>query len=375
MKLMRIVCVSALISLLWPLSAQAAETAGIKFVAEIKEDPAANLKLDWAIYTYVKGAYLFVTSHRDGRINTFKRDVKTGDVKFLNYYDLASQLNNGGRHLDTYPVLSDANIVYATGQWTHAQGNGESLGLSWFQFNPADGSLKLLGHIPCDAGALTESPDKKSLYLSAWWSNAIYQVNLDAQGKPSIGAKVGGKGLGGQAVCSADGRFLYSMTDQDAGWVEIKKDGTLTYGGSCALAPLNSPGGLRSQALALSPDGKHAYAALWAYNYSGTGLFNRDANSGALTFAQKLTVDPAMQGINHIVFLPDGRTGYYSAGPETPGSCLGWFKRDPASGTLTFGGRAPNSPPPCHFTYCPDSGALYAAGFWSTKSIWVFNAR
>jgi hypothetical protein len=224
-------------------------------------------------------------------------------------------------------------------------------------------------------GALMEAPDRKSLYLSAWWSEAIYQVQLDSDGKPSISAKAAGKGLSSRAACSTDGKFLYALSGKEAGWVEIKDDGALVYGGSCPLAPLEPPASLRSKAIAISPDGKHAYVALWTYKYNGMGLFNRDPKSGALTFAVKLTVDPGMQGINHFVFGTDGKTGYFCAGPETPGSCLGWFKRDPESGALSFGGKAPKSPPPCHFTFCPDSGAIYCAGYWSSKSFWIFNTN
>jgi hypothetical protein len=118
------------------LLAGAAEPAGVKFVAEIKQDPAANLKLDWTSVTYVKGEFLFVISHRDGRINTFKRDVKTGSVNYMGFHDLAGQLGKAGRHLDAYPVLTDRNILYVTGEWTHSHGNSDGLGLSWYQFIP-----------------------------------------------------------------------------------------------------------------------------------------------------------------------------------------------------------------------------------------------
>jgi sugar lactone lactonase YvrE len=357
------------------LSVPGATEPKIKFVAEIRQDPAANLKLDWTIHTYVKDEFLFVVSHRDGRINTFKRDVKTGEVKFMAFHDVATQLGSPGRHLDAYPVLTDKNILYATGEWTHSSGNASSLGLSWYQFNREDGSLKLLGNIPCDTGSLMEAPDGKSLYLSAFWSEAIYQVHLDSDGKPSIGAKVSGKGLRSRAVLSPDRNFLYALSEKDAGWVEIKKDGTLAYAGSSPLTALEAPASLRSKAIAISPDGKHVYVALWTYKYNGMGLFNRDLKTGALTFAGKLDVDRGMQGLNHIVFEADGRAGYCCAGPETPGSCVGWFKRDPESGNLTFGGKAPKSVPSCHFTFCPDSGAIYAAGYWSTKSFWTFNTK
>jgi 6-phosphogluconolactonase (cycloisomerase 2 family) len=353
----------------------AAGDAGIKFSAEIKQDSAPNLKLNWTSHTYVKGAHLFVISHRDGRINTFKRDVKTGEVKFMAFHDLATQLGSAGRHLDAYTVLTDKNILYATGEWTHSTGNASSLGLSWYQFSPDDGSLKLLGNIPCDAGSLVEAPDGKSLYLSAFWSEAIYHVHLDKDGKPSIGAKVSGKGLRSRAVLSPDRNFLYALSEKDVGWVEIKKDGTLAYAGSSPLTALESPASLRSKAIALSPDGKHVYVALWTYKYNGMGLFNRDPKTGALTFARKVEVDHGMQGLNHIVFEADGLTGYWGAGPETPGSGVGWFKRDPESGNLSFGGKAPKSVASCHFTFCPDSGALYAAGYWSTKSFWIFNTK
>lgn len=125
-------------------------------------------------------------------------------------HDVAAQLRNAGRHLDAYPVLSDTNILCVTGQWTHTAGSGDSLGLNWYAFEPRDGSLKPLGTSPCDAGALQFSPDRKSLYLSAWFSHATYQVGLDAGGKPVVGAKGSGNGPGAAVVRSPDDRFLVS---------------------------------------------------------------------------------------------------------------------------------------------------------------------
>ena len=76
-----------------PLAAGEPENP-VTLVAEIKEDPAANVKLDWVIHMYAKGDSLFVISHRDGRINVFARDKASGDVKFLGFHDLAAQLSD-----------------------------------------------------------------------------------------------------------------------------------------------------------------------------------------------------------------------------------------------------------------------------------------
>jgi sugar lactone lactonase YvrE len=361
-----------------PLFAQpAASQPAVRFVTQVAEDAQANLKLDWVNHMEVAGNFLLETSHRDGRVNVFSRDPKTGEIKFLNFVDLAADLKKAGTHLDAYPVLAKQNIMYITGAWTHANSNAHSLGLNWYRFDPKDGSTRRAGSIPCDAGSLIGSPDGKSFYLAAWFTKAIYPITVDAEtGAPRIGEKLVGKGLSGGLVYSSDRKQLYSCDGQSVAWVQVKADGSLEYGGSADLAALEPPNGLRSIGVGVSPDGHHVYVSLWTYKYSALGLFSRDSATGKLTFVEKLAIDPNMVGINTMVFTADGATGYYSSSPENSGSCLGWFTRDAKTGRLTFGGVADKSKiGPNHLAYDEASGTIYLAGNWNTKYFNIYKTK
>jgi len=348
----------------------------VVFVKQIVEDGKADLRLDWVNTIRVHGDFVLATSHRDGRVNVFRRDVKTGDLKYLNFVDLAVQLGRPGTHLDAFPVLAGDNFLYVTGAWTHAHGNADGLGLRWYKFDPKDGPTRLLGAVPCDAGRLQTTPDGKGLILSAGFSSAFYPITLDGAGKPTVGAKVAGKGLGDVSVPSPDGKQLYSVSDGAIGRVDVGTDGSVAYGGSCDLSALKPKPELRAQTVAVSPDGRHVYAALWTYKYNALGLFNRDAKTGALTFAEELKVDPNMVGINHIVFTADGKTGYYTSSPENSGACLGWFSRDPETGRLAFGGVAEKSKVgPNDFGLAADGGTIYMAGNWNTRFFNIYRVK
>ena len=144
----------------------------------------------------------------------------------------------------------------------------------------------------------------------------------------------------------------------------------------CDLAPLSPQRNLRSQAIAVSPDGKHVYVALWTYHYNALGLLARDEKSGALVFRRQLEVDPNMFGLNCIAFTPDGKTGFYSSGTENSGACLGCFTRDPRSGLLRFGGVAEKSKfGPDHMAFDAATGTIYLAGHAGTKYFNVYRCR
>jgi hypothetical protein len=360
-----------------------AADVGTTFKAEIKQTEA--MRLDWVSRIVADGPSLLVVSHRDGDINCFRRDTKTGGVTFLNAIDLNKDLGNEKRHLDAYPALSKKGIIYASGAWTHARGNQHSIGLSWYQYDARDGSTKRLGHVKCDAGALHPSAHDGLLYLQAWFSKAVYEVRIDPKtGTPAIGKKLTGKGVGGAFVLSPDGKHFYSMSKSAVGWGTVAADGSLTHTGSASLSVLDPKGGIRSRTLAVSPDGRFAYINLNGYGlkndkgrytgYNALGLFNRNAETGALTFVKTIKVDANMQKITHIEFRSDGTAGYYSSGPESSGDCMGWFTRDPKTGELTFGGVAANSKRcgPGHFAFARATGTIYMAGTWRTKSFRIY---
>ena len=354
-----------------------ATAAGFEFVLKAEISQNEKCRLDWVHRMVVRKETLLVVSHRDGDINCFRRDEKTGEVSFLSAIDLNASLNAPTRHLDAFPVLSDRNFLYASGLWTHAGGNGDSIGLFTYKYNPEDGSATQVKHEKCDAGSLFLSANQKFLFLSACFSGNVQVFSIGEDGIPVRAGTVTGKGLGGELVPSADGKHLYSFSGSAVAWLVSKDDGSVAYGGSLDIPPeLQIEGGVRARALAVSPDGKHAYAAVWGYKGNAMGLFRRDASTGSLAFAEKLDVPKDMFGITRIEFAPDGKIGFYSACPENPGKGLGAFSREPETGRLAFLAKAPRTAfGPGHFAYDHQSKTIYLAGTWSTKSFLVFGVR
>lgn len=352
---------------------------------EIKQSETVNL--DWVHRIQLVDGYALVVSHRGGAIHLYKRDAATGALEYRSSIPLAKELGHPGRHLDAFPVLTKRQMLYVTGCWTHANSNAQGLGLSWYRFDPEKGTAASLGRIASDAGVLTAHPNRDALLLSSPFGGSVQTIELDpSTGEPKLGEKVTGAGLGRELFPAPDGKHLYSLHGKQVGCLAVGAEGALTYAGASALDGIEPKGSMRATALTFSPDGKHVYINLYGYGvkneqgkysgYTAMGLFVRDAATGALTFVRKLTVDRKMTAINAIAFDPAGTRGYYSSGPENAGCCLGWFDRDPVTGAVTFGGVAPGTNRGVeHVAFDPKSGAVYAAGSHSTKSIFVFGTR
>jgi DNA-binding beta-propeller fold protein YncE len=122
-------------------------------------------------------------------------------------------------------------------------------------------------------------------------------------------------------------------------------------GDACTAAPaLDAP-----TQVAVTPDGRQVAVVLGTRGRSDPGtngitLFDRDAASGALTFASCISDDggdgragsegicadgDALNGADAIAFSPDGRFAYVTAGIA---NAVSWFARDPGTGTLTPAG-------------------------------------
>ena len=84
----------------------AGESQAIKLVAQVKEDAEKDIRLNWVNHMALYGEYLFVSAHRDGRVNVFKPDPSAATPRFCGFVDLAVELKSPHKHLDAFPVLS-----------------------------------------------------------------------------------------------------------------------------------------------------------------------------------------------------------------------------------------------------------------------------
>lgn len=355
--------------------AAAADPLLPKLTKEVKEE--GDLKLDWAWQPLVHGNLFFISVHRSGTLNSFRRDLKTGEITFLKAVNIAEELGKTGRHVDLNYVVSEKNIVYVAGAWTHAHGDNDGIGLRWYQVEEKEGSFKLLGSIPTAAGhTLVQSGQPNVLYLLSGFSKVVHVVNIDpSNGAATLGGKVTGKGVETGLAGSPDGRFWYSVSKEGVAVLAADKNGGLSLTSTAALPDV--PDNSHYWRAIVSPDGKHLYVGMRC-NYGKPGvpglgvLYSRDAATGALNLIEKIDLEQ-LGGISGFAFTADGKTLYYCGGPEAPASGVGYFVRDPATGKLTHGGKAAGANPVCGFAYAPETGTIYAGGFWSTKSFKIFS--
>jgi 6-phosphogluconolactonase (cycloisomerase 2 family) len=138
-------------------------------------------------------------------------------------------------------------------------------------------------------------------------------------------------------VVSPDGKHVYAVSNADDAIVRFARNGgtgVLTFVGTIVDGTGGVTGIDAANAIALSPDGKHAYVASGA---GAVAVFARNASTGALTFVQaQANGQGGVSGLvaaKDVVVSPDG-AHVYAVG-STPGDVV-TFARDSSTGTLTF---------------------------------------
>jgi 6-phosphogluconolactonase (cycloisomerase 2 family) len=150
----------------------------------------------------------------------------------------------------------------------------------------------------------------------------------------SVGTVVTGLEGEGHLLVSADGKHVYALGTSDSSIVSFNRNlqtGVLTFiqkltdgdvSGDEPIAGLGDP-----QDLAISPDGKHLYVT--SRLDSSILVFTRDLTSGLLTRLQEITNTNA--GGPTVSISPDGKHVYTSTGTR-----LTTYTRNLSSGALTF---------------------------------------
>ena len=146
------------------------------------------------------------------------------------------------------------------------------------------------------------------------------------------------------AVVSGDNKFVYTAGSSDHKIGRFSRNlttGALTFG----AAVVDGSGGVDGirgvEDLALSPDGKHLYAAGRADD--AIAAFSRNAATGALTFVEAefngLAVDSSLDRPLAVDVSPDGKHVYSASGSNANfigSDAVAAFSRDASTGALTF---------------------------------------
>lgn len=299
------------------------------------------------------GNSVYTAGSSDNAIGVFARSASTGRLVFTQAVTQGDQSAGGTdvTGLDT-PVRV---TVGPLGQAVYAVSVHGALAV--FDRDPAGGILAFRDALTAtplgQARAIAVSPDGEDLYVagddtSSSGTGILVHIKAGSATVPPAVAgspvKEGSNGVAGLArvadlVVSPDGRYLYASSEGDNALAVFERDadsGALTFqGDQSGIGGLQSPG-----QMALSADGQYLYVA--AGGADGVTVFQRDAATGGLTFVQTLTEGDrdvfgstvaGLGGAYALVLSPDG-SQLYAAG-ET-GNTLAVLNRDPLSGRLTF---------------------------------------
>lgn len=313
----------------------------------------------------LKDDLMLVNSIFSSKIVVFQRAKEDGKLQVLGTIDAHEPLwkqspTIRGQHTFMHMVFGGDNTLYLTGSTFHSTENGRSMGMVWFKVDFKTGKAELLGAQKCPVGNLVMSNDNQALYLLTQFPPGISWYRIDETGTPVHAGNVTGKGLGSTGVMegktregttsgslSPDGKFLYNFNDKEraVGWCKTGSDGGLTYSDALEVAGLKNLATVASMIWRISPDGKHAYLYVDGpttdakpSHFIGLALFDRNPGSGALAFVEMLKSSE----MTDLCFEPNGTFGYYLLDSDRPQlRRVGWFRREPATGKLTFGQTLP----------------------------------
>lgn len=302
--------------------------------------------------TLLVGTY---TNGSSTGIYTFDFDQHTGQAAALDSATLPNP--------SFLTVSDDGRRVYAVNEM-----NDSTASLTTLDFDPARGSLKVIGRQPTHGTDPCYVSTDGTWVLTANYSGGSLSVfRLQADGIPlPPDTLFHGKATGPDpvrqilphvhcAMFTPDGRYIYA-TDFSAdrlmrfdvidGGIRTSPDST-----SVRLAPDTGP-----RHLVFTPDGRHAYVIgelsgdITAFRYAG----------GRLTVLQTVTADSVhARGSADIHVSPDGRFLYASNRGQHDGIAI--FSIHPQDGTLTPAGYQPTGLHPRNFGISPNGKYLLAA--------------
>lgn len=324
------------------------------------------------------GSLVLVARAGDAALAVFARDATSGMLVLADLYEDA----RGGRGCEgafslALATTGDAGLVlYASGLAPDR--------LSVFDIDPVAGSVTALAekrngvggvHGLLGATAVTISPDDAHAYVAA--PDAI--VVLARDGAPGTvryittqRAPDGGFGPLSSLALSPDGRHLYAASTSDRLFVLSRDPAT----GRLVLAQelrngSNGVAGLAGHSsVQVSPDGADVYVA--SAGDAAIAVFGRDPDNGALAFSgvhrQGAHGIDGLEGVTDLAIDASGRHVYIASAGA--GGAVALFERNPGSGELVFVAVHRNRTSgvdglagAAAVVLAPDGGHVYLAGF------------
>lgn len=241
-------------------------------------------------------------------------------------------LSHDGQRLWSSSQVCDPACSYQQHAYARDRANG--------QLGPAE--LGMFQAKVMEFGDILPTRDGRHVYVSDGWNDAIDVASVDplhfAEWKrDAVGSTDGLDGARATAL-SPDGRHVYVagyLDDAVAVFARNAETGALTFGslvrdGVAGADDLNG-----ATHVTVSPDGRHVYVS--AYIDDAVSVFSRNAATGALTFVEvEKDGVGAVQGLNFVsaaALSPDGKHLYAAA---TNDDALSVFARNATTGALSF---------------------------------------
>src|SRR5581483_4186400 len=295
---------------------------------------------------------LYVASSGDSAVAVFRRDGGTGRLSFVENEQQGVAGVQGLGGAGAVVVSPDGANVYAAGTLDNA--------IVIFARDAATGGLRYVdmtrenvNGVTGIAGvnALAMSPDGATLYAAAPGDNALAVFQRDPASGALTPLEVQRDGAGPVrglrtpqvVVVTRDGAQVYVAGGSDvAVFSRNATTGALTFVESQGNAA-NGVAGLGGASwLALSADGTSVYVA--GKVDDGLAVFRRDPATGALTFVEEIMQGiggaDGLDGVGTVTVSPDGHHVYATASSSTSiVKTVAVFRRDPATGALTYVGK------------------------------------
>lgn len=178
--------------------------------------------------------------------------------------------------------------------------------------------------LPYEIQALAESGPPMGLHYKAIVKDGLASVDGLAGAHAVDLSPDGGHLYAAGMVDDAVASFSRDVVSGGLNFVEMEQDG---------VGGVNGLDGVRS--LAISPDGKHLYAA--GYEDDAVAVFSRDINSGALSYLQ-VQIDgisgvDGLDGSRSVIISPDGKHLYVAGYTD---DAVAVFSRNSSTGALSF---------------------------------------
>lgn len=269
------------------------------------------------------GQHAYSTGFWDKAVVSYERNEMTGELTYIERYKDGVSGVDGLNGANSVAISADGNNVYATGFWEHAVSvfsRNATTGKLTFLEVFKDGSSGVDGLNR--ASDVTVSPDGTTVYVAGYNDNAIaiFERNTtDGTLTYISNVKDGADDVDGinkvnSVIVSPDNGYVYAtgFNDDALAIFDREADGALTYLGQMKngvgdVTSMNGP-----SRLTMSQDGEHIYVT--SGNDDAIIAFRRSLTDGMLVF-ENAQVDGmndinGLDGAQGVAVTPDGKHMY-----------------------------------------------------------------